>query len=88
MAVALNVPANRSADTRLMSGVLDDPFLGEPVWAWIVWVLGGVATAWIASRKGRSVVGWGILGLIFSVIAVIVVAVLPKPDRNRIPDDS
>jgi hypothetical protein len=38
----------------------------------------GVAAALIASRKGRSVVGWGILGLIFSVIAVIVVAVLPK----------
>ena len=55
-------------------------YLDTPLWAWIVWILGGVVAALIASRRGRSVVGWGVLGLIFSVIAVIVVAVLPKRD--------
>jgi hypothetical protein len=49
-----------------------------PLWAWIVWIVGGVAAGWIAWGKGRSVVGWGLLGLIFSVIAVIVVALLPS----------
>jgi hypothetical protein len=36
----------------------------------------------IAHRKGRSVAGWGALGLIFWFIPLIVVAVLP-PARSR-----
>ena len=59
-------------------------FLGEPLWAWALWLVGGVAAGWIAWRKGRSVVGWGILGLIFSVIAIVVVALLPaRNGRSR-----
>ena len=60
---------------------MNETFLGDPVWAWIVWIIGGVAAAFIAWRKGRSVVGWAILGLVFSIIAVIVVAVLPGRGR-------
>jgi hypothetical protein len=57
------------------------PFLGEPFWAWIASLVGGVVAAFIAWRKGRSVVGWAILGFVFIIIAVIVVAVLPGRPR-------
>ena len=49
---------------------------------WIVGVIGGFIAAIIcgviAATKGRSVIGWGILGFFFSIITLIVVIVIPS----------
>lgn len=42
------------------------------------WLICSVATAIVASSKGRSTFGWLILGFLFSFIALILVAVLPS----------
>lgn len=44
----------------------------------IVVVAGGGLSGWIAHRKGRSVAGWVVLGAVFSLWAVVVVALLPS----------
>jgi hypothetical protein len=41
-------------------------------------VLAAVICAIIAATKGRSPLGWGILGLFFSIITLIVVIVIPS----------
>jgi hypothetical protein len=41
-------------------------------------VIAAVICAVIAGVKGRSAVGWGILGLFFSIITLIVVLVIPR----------
>jgi len=45
---------------------------------WIFWFVVAVATSILASSKGRSGFGWFILGCFLSVIALILVAVLPS----------
>lgn len=47
----------------------------EIVFAWIV--IAGF-TAAVASSKGRSGFGWFVLGCLFSLIALIAVAVMPS----------
>ena len=44
----------------------------------IFWLVVAVATAMVASSRGRSGFGWFILGGMFSLIALFVVAVLPS----------
>lgn len=44
----------------------------------IFWLVVAVATAMVASSRGRSGFGWFILGGLFSVIALLLVAVLPS----------
>src|ERR1700758_822169 len=41
-------------------------------------VLAAVVCAIIAATKGRNPLGWGILGLFFSIITLIVVIVIPS----------
>lgn len=41
-------------------------------------LLGIVATPFLASYKGRSVVGWFFLGLFFNIFAFVVLAALPR----------
>lgn len=41
-------------------------------------VIAAVICAVIAGTKGRSAIGWGILGLFFSIITLIVVIVIPS----------
>lgn len=41
-------------------------------------VIAAVICAVIAGAKGRSALGWGILGLFFSIITLIVVIVIPR----------
>ena len=43
-----------------------------------LWLFFGIATAIVASNKGRSVGGWAVLGLLFGVFALIIVALVPK----------
>jgi hypothetical protein len=49
---------------------------------WIVGVIGGIIAAIIcgviAATKGRSAIGWGVLGFFFSIITLIVVIVIPS----------
>lgn len=44
----------------------------------ILWLGIAVLTAIIASSKGRSFVGWLILGALFSVLALIAVCAMPR----------
>jgi hypothetical protein len=41
-------------------------------------VIAAIICAVIAGMKGRSAIGWGILGLFFSIITLIVVIVIPS----------
>lgn len=44
----------------------------------IFWAGIAIACAIVASNKGRSGFGWFILGLLFSLIALLIVLVLPS----------
>lgn len=53
----------------------------------LIWLLSGVAAAWIAGSKGRSAVGYFFLGFFFGPIVPIIVAIAggyacPKCGRN------
>jgi hypothetical protein len=41
-------------------------------------VIASIVCAVIAATKGRSAIGWGILGLLFSVFTLIVIAIIPS----------
>jgi hypothetical protein len=41
-------------------------------------VIAAIVCAVIAATKGRSALGWGILGLFFSIFTLIVVAIIPS----------
>ena len=41
-------------------------------------VIAAVICAIVAGTKGRSALGWGLLGLFFSIITLIVVIVIPS----------
>ena len=41
-------------------------------------IIAAVICAVIAGTKGRNPLGWGVLGLVFSIFTVIVVAVIPS----------
>lgn len=44
----------------------------------VIWLLCAIAAAAIAGGKGRSVLGWLLLGLLLGIFAVIIVACLPS----------
>lgn len=44
----------------------------------VAWVLFGILTAFVASAKNRSVGLWALLGFLFGVLALIVIAVMPS----------
>jgi Na+/melibiose symporter-like transporter len=41
-------------------------------------VIAAIVCGIIASMKGRNPLGWGILGLLFSILTLIVVIVIPS----------
>ena len=41
-------------------------------------IIAAIVCAVIAGMKGRSALGWGILGLFFSILTLIVVIVIPS----------
>ena len=41
-------------------------------------VIAAIICAVVAGMKGRSALGWGILGLFFSILTLIVVIVIPS----------
>jgi hypothetical protein len=44
----------------------------------LVWFAMVAATVWIALRKNRSPVAWGLFAMFFSLLALVLVAVLPS----------
>lgn len=49
----------------------------------LLWTAFAIASAVIAGSKGRSVILWLILGALFSLFALIVVAVMPSVKRDK-----
>jgi hypothetical protein len=49
----------------------------------VLWVFFGVVSASIATARGRSGVGWFLLGLLLGPFAPAVVALLPTAEANR-----
>jgi hypothetical protein len=41
-------------------------------------VIAAIVCALIAATKGRSAIGWGILGLFFSILTLIAVIIVPS----------
>ncbi|OFJ55296.1 deoxyribodipyrimidine photolyase [Mycolicibacterium grossiae] len=41
-------------------------------------IIAAIVCAVIAATKGRSALGWGVLGLFFSILTLIVVIVIPS----------
>ena len=41
-------------------------------------VIAAIICAVVAATKGRSALGWGLLGLFFSILTLIVVIVIPS----------
>lgn len=50
----------------------------------IIWFLCGLASPFVAASKGRSFVGWLILGLIFGPIALLLIAVAGKDEAKAL----
>jgi hypothetical protein len=44
----------------------------------VIWIALIAWTVSIARKKGRSALGWGILAFFFTIIALIIVAILPS----------
>jgi hypothetical protein len=45
-----------------------------------IWILFGVVTAIAAHARGRSPLGWFLIGILFSVFGLIAVLVMPRGD--------
>jgi len=43
---------------------------------------GALICAWIASKKGRTVIGWALIGLIFPIVGIGVALAVPDKGRN------
>lgn len=56
----------------------------------VVWVGMAIACAIVATNKGRSGFGWLMLGMLFSLIALIIILVLPsvKADPDAPTDET
>lgn len=46
-------------------------------------IIAAIVCALVAGMKGRNPLGWGILGLFFSIITLIVIFVIPSKSRSR-----
>ena len=44
----------------------------------LFWILWAVCCGILANNKNRNVVGWSILGLLFGIFSLIIIACLPK----------
>ena len=46
-------------------------------------IIAAIVCAVIAGVKGRNPFGWGILGLFFSILTLIVIAIIPTKKKNQ-----
>ena len=61
------------------SSTSSDQFVEQNAGFLLLWsVFWGVVTAMVASGRGRSAVGWFVLGFFFTFIPLIVVLLLPR----------
>jgi hypothetical protein len=67
-----------SADAPMAAGFILRGIKG--IFVLIGSVIAAIVCAVIAGTKGRSAIGWGILGLFFSILTLIVVIVIPKKE--------
>jgi hypothetical protein len=49
----------------------------------IIWIIFAVLTALIANNKKRNVAGWLVLGFLFGLISLVIVAVLPSLEEKK-----
>ena len=49
----------------------------------ICWLICAYVAYEIAKSKGRNPITWGIIGFLFSVLGVILVAILPSVKDNK-----
>lgn len=49
----------------------------------IVWILIGVLCYKLAKDKNRNEIVWGILGFLFSLIALVILLCLPKLEGDK-----
>lgn len=56
----------------------------------VLWLIFGIITGVIASSKGRSGIGWFLIGCIIGIFGIILVAVLPslKPQAVTVTNPS
>lgn len=71
-----------SADSRI--GTVLGVNVGAPEIV-LLELLFAALCAMIAARKGRFAIGWAVLGLLFGIFALIVVAVLPSRQATGRP---
>jgi len=50
-----------------------------------IWFVFGVVTAFVAFGKGRSVVGWGVLGFVFGAFALAAVSLMRELEQVAAP---
>jgi hypothetical protein len=53
---------------------------------WIFWIFWTVLCGIIANNKNRNVIGWVLIGLIFGIFAVIILALLPKIEHESLKE--
>lgn len=51
----------------------------------LVWLACGLFAAFIAKSKGRSFIGWLVLGVFFGIIALLAAGFLPKVKNHSMP---
>lgn len=69
--VVLAVQQNPEAAGFILRGI-------KAIFVAIGSIIAAIICAVIAATKGRNPLGWGILGLFFSIITLIVVIVIPS----------
>ena len=48
----------------------------------LVWIVMGIMTAVIAGAKNRNWFGWLLIGLLFGIFGLILIACMPKLEEN------
>jgi hypothetical protein len=65
-----------SGDVPMAAGVIWRGIKG--IFVLVGSVIAAIICAVIAGAKGRSALGWGLLGLFFSILTLIVVSIIPS----------
>jgi len=69
-------------DTTTTSGVSGTVLLITSLVSLVIWLVIIWGTVHIAGKKNRSKFGWGVLAFFFSLIALIIVAVMPVNNKT------
>jgi hypothetical protein len=51
----------------------------------VTWGVCAIFTAMIAAIKGRSIMGWLLLGVVFGILAFVLVCALPARQKSMFP---